>query len=387
VVLDLLPGLHAVGGIATADGLFDALLPPGTKSLGVRAFANGMQSKAVTFDLSSPDLAADSGFPRWVLELTPIAPSDVGRVPKTTAFAPSVTSVATGDPLAFTATVFGGSPSDPVSSDVVLVDPNHYTVTTLAEAKDGTYKTPDGFSAPGEAGTFGYYLAARTQGNIGGDVASVEVAVRSKQPSVHFKATIVDATTNAPLANAIVAIEYGAHPFADTSRPSPYFQFGALAAADGTIDVLVPGEKISAHALANGYARGDRFGVDPSAPATIAAPKLAPAQLLAKPLVSGFAASPTIVPAGTGFDLSAQIAHGPGTDLLSDGVLVVEATSGVSFELAPPAPGRLGVGYPDGTYARHVTAPTKPGMYTYRLVAVSQGGVVSDAQTTSVTVQ
>jgi hypothetical protein len=378
-------GERTVGGITTAEGLFDLHLPSGTPTITVRTFAGGFRSKATGIDLARPDLTAEAGVARWIVEMTPLAASEVALAPRSTGFAASPAQVPARDAFTFSAAVVAGSAADPLSTDVLLVDPNHHGVAPLTPGPDGTYATA-GLNAPSDPGTFGYYLVTRTQGNVAGDIPSAVVDVRSKEPSVHMKVSVADAS-GAPVQGALLAIQIGGDlPFADTSRPSPYFQLGGVTATDGTADLLVPKEALQVHALARGYAEAASTA-DPPAGITITAKALAPDQLLSKPIVSAFTASPTILAAGSPLDVAAQIARGPGGDPVSDKILVVEATTGWSGELAPPSPGRLGQGYPEGLYTRRVAAPVAAGTYTYRLVAVSQGGIPSDPQTVQITVQ
>jgi hypothetical protein len=279
-------------------------------------------------------------------------------------------------------------PADPIA-EVILVEPNHFALATLDGSGDGPYGKDLG--APAQAGTFSWYLVSRTKGDVVSEVQTATVEVTSKKPLVPFRGTVVDGITNAPLAGAVVTLEIGGVYlfFSDSSRPSPYYQFGGITAADGTFSISVPQEPIGVHTFADGYLYGGRSAVDdPSLPGTIVKSKpIAPAQAPYKPVVSGFTATPSTVSAGASFSLSANVQRGSGaTDPLSDEILLVQPDTAWCGELAPPSPGGHD-DYPDGIYTRTITAPAKSGTYTYWLVTTSAGCVTSDKQSLQVTVQ
>jgi len=305
-----------------------------------------------------------------------------------TGYAASAREVPTGAQLHFDATVTAGAAADPIA-EVVLIEPNHFALTKLDGTGDGPYGK--GIAAPAEAGTFTWYVVARTQGGVPSDVQAVSATAKSQKPPVHFKGTVVDATTNKPLGAAVITLEIGGvyQFFSDASRPSPYYQYGGISAADGTFDLFVPGEKMGIHTFANGFLYAGRETIDdPSLPGTVIQSKpIAAAQLGLKPMVSAFTATPSTVAAGATFELSANVQKGSaGIDPLSDEIILVQPDTTWCGEMAPPAPGGHD-NYPDGRYARTVTAPPTAVTYTYWLVTTSAGCITSDNQSVTVTVQ
>jgi hypothetical protein len=383
-----LPSGAAVGGITSKDGLFGIDFPAGTTHAMVRTYFTGYASAVTDLDLSKPDATDDAGAHRWIVKEALLDATQTARVPKVNGFKASAAEVATDDPLQFDATVAAGDASDPIA-EVILIEPNDFAITTLGGTGDGPYT--EQIAAPAQAGTFSWYVVARTKGDVPSAVQAVTATVRSKKPLVHFKGTVVDGVTNQPLANAVVTLEIGGVYvfFSDASRPSPYYQYGGITASDGTFDVLVPQEQLGIHTFTSGYLYAGREKIDdPSVPGTLILSKpIAPEQVPLKPSVSAFTATPATVAAGATFVLSANVQKGPaGTDPLSDEIIVVQPDTAWCGEMAPPAPGGHD-DYPDGTYSRTVTAPAKAGTYTYWLATSSAGCIISDNRSTTVTVQ
>jgi hypothetical protein len=377
-----------LGAITSADGFLGLTLEPGSTHATVRTYGGGYASSVTDLDLTKPSKVDANGGWRWIVDESPLDATEAPKQPKATGFTASKVEVQAGDPLRFDATVAAGDASDPLA-EVLVIEPNHFVPTPLDGTGDGPYGKDA--AAPAEAGTYTWYLVARTKGDAVGDAQAVTATVRSKALLVPFSGKVVDDATSQPLASAVVTLEVGDVyvDFSDRSRPSPYYMYGGITASDGTFTVMVPNERIGIHTFTTGYLYAGKVAItDPSAPGTLVKSKAIPAQQATyKPVVTAFTATPSTVAAGTPFELSANVVKGTvGTDPLSDEILLVQPDTGFCGEMTPPAPGARD-DYPDGRWARTVFAPAKAGTYTYWLVTTSAGCVTSDNQSLTVTVQ
>src|SRR5258708_37969067 len=167
----------------------------------------------------------------------------------------------------------------------------------------------------------------------------------------------------APVANAMVAVEYGGLylPYCDLSHASPFCAFGALTDQNGSFAIAVHPGSLGFPAFANGqfYSRAP---LDTSKGTTVAiqmAP-LGPQQ--PKPTIANAALDKTTVAPGGSVTVSATVRAGTSSDPLSDEVILVEPTHSWAAELDPPAGGKQD-DFPDGTWARTFAAPVQADSY------------------------
>jgi hypothetical protein len=214
-----------------------------------------------------------------------------------------------------------------------------------------------------------------------------------------------DRDTDAVLPFALVAIEVGGlgqtNPAAlgpdgaaiPTLQINPFYEYGTLTDDAGAFSLDVPEELVGVHVYKSDFFCGvpEAGAIFPAEAGVLVQPE--PLSIaeggseLAKPTVTGFTATPSIVAPGETITMSARVESAdPTTDPLSQQVLAVEPVSNWAGVFAPPEPGTQDAGYPNGIYARLVPAPLAPGEYTFYLVAATRSCVVSEFATQTVLV-
>ena len=125
----------------------------------------------------------DTGASGLELKVEPLLPAD--QRPVLSDFKATATAVAPGQEITFSVTVRAATPKDPLSEEVLLVEPT----TSVARALDPPSRGvegkayPDGvwstkLAAPTTPGTFTYHVGATTEGCIVGENLTLEVVVR-----------------------------------------------------------------------------------------------------------------------------------------------------------------------------------------------------------------
>jgi hypothetical protein len=116
------------------------------------------------------------------LVLAPLGPQQSKPTIANAAF--DAATVAAGAPVTLTATVTAGAPSDPLSDEVVLVEPVHSWGVELDPPSLGKKDDfPDGvwsrtFPAPAQSGTYTYSLAVTSAGCVSGDTVQLKLVVQ-----------------------------------------------------------------------------------------------------------------------------------------------------------------------------------------------------------------
>jgi hypothetical protein len=205
---------------------------------------------------------------------------------------------------------------------------------------------------------------------------------------VEVRGQVVDAKTNAPVANADVHVElcgiYTGNP--DSSKGHPNYRGGARTNANGEYSFLAPKGPFGLHVFQSGY----RYGplLIPEGGHTVAQNvRMEPQLPFDKvPTVTKFAASSSTVRPGARFTLSASVNASSAKDPLSEEVLVLEPVSSLGRAMNPPRRGVQGKGYPDGTWTLEVTAPKTPGAYEYAISVSSEMCITSAREVIAVTV-
>ncbi len=220
---------------------------------------------------------------------------------------------------------------------------------------------------------------------------------------VPLAGVVRDRETEAGLRFALVAIEIGgldrANPASGQSdgarvptlKIDPFYQYGATTDEAGAFSLDVPSEPVGVHVYKSGFFCGvpEAGAILPGSGAVFVEPEPLPNSDAgpARPAISGFTATPSMLAPGEVITLSAIVeAADPETDPLSEQVLAVEPLSGWAGVFAPPEPGTPGGSYPNGIYSRLVPAPLAPGKYTFYLVAATLSCVTSDLATQTVLV-
>lgn len=206
---------------------------------------------------------------------------------------------------------------------------------------------------------------------------------------VQVTGTVVSAADDggtSPIANAMVAVEYGGLylPWCNLAQASPYYRFGAVTDDAGAFTMTAAAGKLGFH----GFATGQYYSRAPldTSTGTSVTIILAPEPAGPKPTITGASFTPTTVPAGAQVTLTATVTAGSPTDPLSDETMLVEPTHSWARELNPPSLGKKD-NFPDGSWSLSFAAPAEAGTYTYWLSATSAGCVTSDVGTLSLVVQ
>ena len=211
---------------------------------------------------------------------------------------------------------------------------------------------------------------------------TVATACARTPEEAELRIKVVNASTQAPLDGALVAIERGGiyvtNP--DPSVGNPAYVYGAMTAADGTVRMRLPTDQLGVHTFYAGYYYGSRLvDLDQGLGVTVSMETFQNDEV--PPFMANAALEPSVVAPGDEFTVTADVTHGDADDPLSEEVLVVFADEHFSRALGPPSAGVQGTGYPDGTWTTMLTAPDSPGTYAYHLVATSELCVTSDPVT------
>ncbi len=207
--------------------------------------------------------------------------------------------------------------------------------------------------------------------------------------SAMFRGRLLDADTQKPVAGAYVAIEVGGHyrDYSDRTKGSPWWQIGAITAADGSFTATVPGGDIGVHTFINGYLYGTQkveIGSD-TVDATITTAKIPAGS--AKPTLKDAKLEPLTIAPGGKVQVSVTATKGNDRDPLSDEIVLVQPETAMALQLDPPSASTKGVMSPDGLYKKTFTAPSKPGTYVYGLSATTEACVTGDIVTLTLEVK
>ena len=164
---------YRFGTIVGDDGKFTVDVPKG--AAGIHTFLPGYRYGFMPID--------DTGASGLELKVEPLLPAD--QRPVLSDFKATATAVAPGQEITFSVTVRAATPKDPLSEEVLLVEPT----TSVARALDPPSRGvegkayPDGvwstkLAAPTTPGTFTYHVGATTEGCIVGENLTLEVVVR-----------------------------------------------------------------------------------------------------------------------------------------------------------------------------------------------------------------
>lgn len=163
---------YRFGTIVGDDGKFMVEVPRGTA--GIHTFLPGYR-----YGFSPIE---DTGSP-LELEVEPLLPAD--RRPTLTDFKATPATPAPGQEITFAVTVRAATPKDPLSEEVLLLEPT----TSVARALDPPSRGipgkmyPDGLwstklAAPSAPGTYTYHVGATTEGCVVGENLTLEVTVK-----------------------------------------------------------------------------------------------------------------------------------------------------------------------------------------------------------------
>ena len=166
---------YVYGGRANANGDFDLMLPKG--ALGIHTFLDNYQYGRAPLD-------GDGGVDHILMPIT-MAPRGILAKPSVTGVRAEPSTVDAGDTFFVRALVVAASCSDPISEEVLLIEPTTSFSAELdppCKGKQGQ-GYPDGeyarlVRAPKVAGDYTYYLTATSEQCITGDVAKIVVTVK-----------------------------------------------------------------------------------------------------------------------------------------------------------------------------------------------------------------
>ncbi|MFO0674576.1 MAG: hypothetical protein U0235_34010 [Polyangiaceae bacterium] len=204
---------------------------------------------------------------------------------------------------------------------------------------------------------------------------------------VPLRGALTDGKTKAPLGDSLVFVEvhglYNKNP--DTTKAHPDYLYATATKPDGTFEVMTPPGLTGLHTFQNGYRYGSHRVEDAVAGAgTFDVEPLLPADV--KPVPSDFKVEPTKVAPGGSLKFSVTMKASSDKDPISEEVLIAELSNQWARALDPP-PGGVPGKSADGVWSRTVTAPTKPGKYTYILAVSSELCITSDKVSLDVTVE
>ncbi len=167
---------YRYGAIADANGDFEVSVPRGT--VGLHTFLPGYRYGSLR--------VADSTAAGLVVRTAPLLPADPR--PKVANFVASRATVAPGEDISFRVDVTASSPKDPVSEEVLLVEPT----TSMARAFNPPFRrTNDAFAsgfpsgqwtarvpAPKTAGTYRYVFGMTSENCIVSELLTAEIVVQ-----------------------------------------------------------------------------------------------------------------------------------------------------------------------------------------------------------------
>lgn len=167
---------YRYGGIAAKDGSFEILVPRG--QVGLHTFLPGYRYGSLE--------VGDSTAPDVVVRTAALLPGDPR--PKVADLIPSASVVKPGESISFAVQVTASSPRDPISEEVLLLEPT----TQVARAFDPPFRRGnDGFgvgfpngrwsltmNAPSQPGTYSYRFGMTSEQCIVGELLQTEITVR-----------------------------------------------------------------------------------------------------------------------------------------------------------------------------------------------------------------
>lgn len=218
------------------------------------------------------------------------------------------------------------------------------------------------------------------------DVPCVQIPVPDGG-TVQVTGILRDGKTKAPIAGAMVAVEYGGLylQYCDLTQASPFYVFGAITDAAGAFTLTARAGALGFHSFANGYYYSrEPLDTAKSTSVVIEALALPPTQKL--PLVSAAGFDTATVAPGATVTFAATLATWKPTDPLSDENILLEPTGSFALELAPPRGGQKD-NFPDGVWKTSFAAPAVAGTYTYWFSATTAGCVTSSLSSYTLTVQ
>ena len=167
---------YRYGAIAAKDGSFEVAVPKG--KVGLHTFLPGYRYGSLE--------VADSTAPDVVVRTAALLPGDPR--PKVADFLPSAREVKPGESISFAVQVTASSPRDPISEEVLLLEPS----TQVARAFDPPFRRGnDGFgvgfpsgkwsvtmNAPSQPGTYTYRFGMTSEQCIVSELLQTEITVR-----------------------------------------------------------------------------------------------------------------------------------------------------------------------------------------------------------------
>ncbi len=195
-----------------------------------------------------------------------------------------------------------------------------------------------------------------------------------------FQVTVVDGSSKAPVAGALVAVENGGIylPNPNPSKGNPSYQFGGQADASGIVTLTnLPDGDLGFHAFGKGYKYGPLGAKRSKGSATVDLEGQTAADLL--PTCTNVHFDAASATAGASVTLRATAAAANKSNPLSEEILVVLPSAGWAAEMDPPSAGMPGVVYPDGEYKKTFSAPAAAGSYSYYVVTATEGCTTSAA--------
>lgn len=164
---------YRFGTIVGDDGYFDVDVPRG--SAGIHTFLPGYRYG------SSP--IEDTGAPNLELQVEPLLPAD--QRPTLTDLEATPLEAAPGQEITFSVSVRAATPEDPLSEEVLLLEPTSSVARALDPPSAGVPGKgfPDGvwstkLAAPTTPGVYTYHVGATTERCIVGENLTVEVTVK-----------------------------------------------------------------------------------------------------------------------------------------------------------------------------------------------------------------
>jgi hypothetical protein len=164
---------YRFGTIVGDDGKFMVEVPRG--AAGIHTFLPGYR-----YGFSPIE---DTGAPSLELKVEPLLPAD--QRPILTDFKATPATAAPGQEITFAVTVRAGTPKDPLSEEVLLLEATSSVARALDPPSRGVQGKayPDGIwstkvAAPSGPGTYTYHVGATTEGCIVGENLTLEVTVK-----------------------------------------------------------------------------------------------------------------------------------------------------------------------------------------------------------------
>ena len=164
---------YRFGTIAKDDGTYEVEVPRG--AAGLHTFLPGYRYGFMP--------VGDTGQPNGALKVEPLLPAD--QRPSLTDFKVSTITANVGQEITFSVTARAATPKDPLSEEVLLVEPTTSVARALDPPSRGVQGKayPDGVwstkvAAPMMPGMYTYHVGVTTEGCIVGENLTIDVTVR-----------------------------------------------------------------------------------------------------------------------------------------------------------------------------------------------------------------